>query len=74
MAKVAIDNGHGLNTAAREHHLSPGGRVIHEWEFNYPTAKKLKQVLERCGLETIMVSDTQEDTPLATGQGKQCQC
>jgi len=65
MAKVAIDNGHGLNTAGKRTPPLPDGRVIREWEFNYPTAKKLKQVLERCGLETIMVSDTQEDTPLA---------
>ena len=70
MAKVAIDNGHGLNTAGKRTPPLPGGRVIHEWEFNYPTAKKLKQVLERCGLETIMVSDTQEDTPLATRTSK----
>ncbi|NLZ53249.1 MAG: N-acetylmuramoyl-L-alanine amidase [Thermoanaerobacteraceae bacterium] len=65
MAKVAIDNGHGLNTAGKRTPPLSDGRVIREWEFNYPTAKKLKQVLERCGLETIMVSDTQEDTPLA---------
>ncbi|MCM8901337.1 N-acetylmuramoyl-L-alanine amidase [Caldicoprobacter algeriensis] len=66
MAKIAIDNGHGLNTPGKRTPTFPDGRQIREWEFNYPTAQKLKQVLERCGLETIMVSDTQEDTPLAT--------
>ncbi len=65
MAKVAIDNGHGLNTAGKRTPKFPDGKQIREWEFNYPTARKLKEVLERCGLETILVSDTEEDTPLA---------
>lgn len=64
--KVAIDNGHGLNTPGKRTPKFPDGSQVREWQFNYPTAKKLKQALERCGLETIMVSDTQEDTPLAT--------
>ena len=66
MYKIAIDNGHGIDTAGRRTPKMPNGRAIKEWEFNYPTAKKLEQVLKRCGLDTIMVSDTKEDTPLAT--------
>lgn len=64
--KIAIDNGHGLKTAGKRTPQLPDGRIIHEWEFNYPTAKKLNETLKRCGFETIMVSDTKEDTPLST--------
>ena len=59
---IAIDNGHGYNT--------PGKRVpdnsMREWEFNYATAKYLKEELENNGFRTLMVSDTKEDTSLAT--------
>ncbi|MGB4385885.1 MAG: N-acetylmuramoyl-L-alanine amidase [Caldicoprobacterales bacterium] len=64
--KVAIDNGHGYNTAGKRTPKMPDGRVIREWEFNHPTAKKLEAELKRCGLQTVMVSDTKDDTPLAT--------
>lgn len=37
---------------------------MHEWEFNHPTAKHLETELKRCGFNTIMLSDTEEDTPL----------
>lgn len=63
--KIAIDNGHGTNTPGKRTPMMPNGRVIKEWEFNYPTAKKLGQVLNRCGLDVVFVSDTQEDTPLS---------
>ena len=63
---VAIDNGHGYNTAGKRTPKMPDGRVIREWEFNHPTAKKLEQVLKRCGLKTVLVSDTKNDTSLAT--------
>lgn len=63
---VAIDNGHGQNTAGKRTPKMPDGRVIHEWEFNHPTAKKLEQILKRCGLNTLMVSDTKADTSLGT--------
>lgn len=64
--KVAIDNGHGINTAGKRTPRMPDGRVIKEWEFNHPTAKKLEKALKRCGFKTLMVSDTSEDTPLRT--------
>lgn len=64
--KIAIDNGHGYNTAGKRTPVMSDGKAIREWEFNHPTAKKLEQVLKRCGLKTLLVSDTKEDTPLAT--------
>ncbi len=61
---IAIDNGHGLNTAGKRTPLFPGGSFMHEWEFNHPVAKYLEAELKRCGFNTIMLSDTEEDTPL----------
>jgi len=43
--KIAVDNGHGLNTPGKRTPPMPDGRVIREWEFNYPTAQKLGKVL-----------------------------
>jgi N-acetylmuramoyl-L-alanine amidase len=63
--KIAIDNGHGLNTAGKRTPVMPNGKVIHEWEFNYPTAKKLADILKADGHEVLMVSDTPNDTPLS---------
>ena len=61
---IAIDNGHGLNTAGKRTPLFPDGSFMHEWEFNHPVAKYLETELHRCGFETLMLSDTEEDTPL----------
>ncbi len=62
VAYVAIDNGHGKNTA--------GKRVpddsMREWDFNYPTAKYLNEELQYNNFKTLMVSDTSDDTPLKT--------
>ncbi len=66
MLKVAIDNGHGINTAGKRTPKFEDGTQIREWQFNFPTAVKLKEELDRCGFETLMVSPTNQDTPLAT--------
>lgn len=71
MAKIAIDNGHGKLTAGKRTPPIPGtNKVIHEWEFNYPTALKLKTILEKQGHQILMVSDTDKDTPLKTRTDK----
>lgn len=71
MAVIAIDNGHGFNTAGKRTPPFPGtGKVIREWEFNHPTARFLKTELEVLGHTVIMVSDTSDDTPLATRVNK----
>ena len=63
--KIAIDNGHGRETAGKRTPKFSDGTQMREWEFNYITAKYLKTELERCGFETIMLSDTEIDTPLS---------
>lgn len=68
--KVFISNGHGLNTPGKRTPPFPKtGKVIKEWEFNYPTAKALEGKTKNQGYETIMVSDTSNDTPLSTRTG-----
>lgn len=64
--KIAIDNGHGLNTAGKRTPLFPDGTFIKEWEFNHPTALKLANILQADGHEVLLVSNTTEDTPLST--------
>ena len=64
--KIAWTMGMGLILQAKGPPVMPDGRVIREWEFNYPTAKKLGEVLKRCGLDVVFVSDTEKDTELST--------
>ncbi len=61
---IAIDNGHGLNTPGKRTPLFPDSSFMHEWEFNHAVAKYLEAELLRCGFKTLMLSDTEEDTPL----------
>lgn len=65
MKLIEIDNGHGLYTLGKRTPKFPDGKVIKEWEFNYPTAKKLGELLKYNGFNIIYVSDTEEDTPLS---------
>lgn len=62
IAYIAIDNGHGKNTAGKR---TPDDSM-REWEFNYATAKYLNEELKYNNFKTLMVSDTSEDTPLKT--------
>lgn len=63
---IAIDAGHGINTPGKRTPPFPNtGQVIREWQFNYPTSKKLEEALKRCGFRTIHVSDTDAGPTLA---------
>lgn len=61
MEIIGIDNGHGYDTAGKR---TPD-ETMREWEFNYATAKYLKEELENNGFKTLMLSDTKVDTKLA---------
>ena len=63
--RIAIDNGHGLNTAGKRTPVFPDGKVVKEWEFNYPTALKLADILKADGHEVLLVSNTPTDTLLS---------
>ena len=68
---IAVDSGHGMATAGKR---TPGilepwfskkrFEVIHEKEFNKPTAEFLITALERCGFDTINVSPGTTDISL----------
>jgi N-acetylmuramoyl-L-alanine amidase len=68
---IAVDNGHGMETAGKRTPPTPEpwfgkkkGDIIHEKEFNKPTAEYLIKALERCGFDTINVSPGTDDIPL----------
>ncbi|MGP4067253.1 N-acetylmuramoyl-L-alanine amidase [Halobacillus sp. B29] len=62
---IALDDGHGINTAGKRTPFIPEiGRSIRENEFNRAVVNLLKVELERCGFKTLLVSPTDEDTPL----------
>ena len=67
MAKlIAICWGHHYKTAEKRTPKFEDGTKIKEWEFNYPTAKKLGELLEHNGFHILYVSSAEEDTPLKT--------
>lgn len=68
---IAVDSGHGFQTAGKRTHAIPepwyGKKkddVIHEKEFNKPTAEYLIAALDRCGFDTINVSPGTDDVSL----------
>lgn len=62
---IAIDDGHGAETAGKRTPLFADGKFMHENEFNNAVAQLVKINLERCGFKTILVAQTDKDTPLS---------
>ena len=63
---IALDDGHGRETAGKRTPAFPDGSVMRENEFNAVTAEYLKEALERCGFAVLMVAHEEMDTPLKT--------
>jgi N-acetylmuramoyl-L-alanine amidase len=69
---IALDNGHGLNTAGKRTprwtdettSTYTKKNFMHEWEFNRGVVKRLKVELERNGFEVLEVSPTEDDTSI----------
>lgn len=73
---VAVDSGHGMETAGKRTPkltknlyvdgklVKKKGDIIHEKEFNKPSAEYLIKALERCGFNTINVSPGTSDISL----------
>lgn len=59
--KVAIDAGHGVETAGK---CSPD-KTYYEHEFNLDVAKRLKINLERCGFGVVMTRSDEHDVSLS---------
>ena len=53
---VALDDGHGTETAGKRSPAFSDGSVLKENEFNSKTADYLKEALERCGFDVLMVA------------------
>jgi len=64
--RIAIDDGHGNNTAGKRTPTLPDGSIIKENEFNQAVARLLVKELDRCGFETLLVAPEAEDVALAT--------
>ena len=62
MPYIAIDPGHGANTAGKR---SPDSSLL-EYQFNQNIAKYLKSILEYNGFKTIITCDGTKDTSLTS--------
>jgi N-acetylmuramoyl-L-alanine amidase len=65
---IAIDDGHGMETAGKRTPVIPelGGRVIRENEYNRAVAEKLSVILQACGFRTMFTAPETGDTSLGT--------
>lgn len=66
MIKIAIDDGHGRETAGKRTPMFPNGTVMKENEFNEAVALYLNKALKRCGFDTLLVAPETTDTALRT--------
>lgn len=66
MIKIAIDDGHGRETAGKRTPAFSDGTVMKENEFNSAVAEYLKTELQQNGFSVLMVAPEQTDTPLKT--------
>ena len=63
---IAIDDGHGMETAGKRTPAFSDGRVMRENEFNSAVADYLAEALKRNGFDVLMVAPGDEDTALKT--------
>ncbi len=61
---IAIDDGHGMETAGKRTPKFSDGSIMHENEFNSRVAQLLAVHLIRCGYDVIMVAPSDKDIPL----------
>lgn len=63
---VALCDGHGMETSGKRTPYIPElGRFIKENEFNRAAVNILKEELERCNIDVLLVAPTDKDTPLS---------
>jgi N-acetylmuramoyl-L-alanine amidase len=63
---IAVDPGHGLNTAGKRTPALPDGTVMKEREFNSAAAHYLQTILEDSGFDVLNVAESDIDVPLTT--------
>ncbi len=64
--KIALDDGHGIDTAGKRSPAFADGSILKENECNRRIAHELGEALTRCGFEVIQVAPEETDTPLKT--------
>ena len=64
MKLIAVDAGHGMDTAGKRTPAFPDGTIMKENEFNRATADYLVKALNRNGFKTILTAPDILDTPL----------
>lgn len=64
MIRIAVDDGHGMETPGKRTPKMPNGYVMRENEFNSAVAKKLVRKLKTCGFTVIEVAAGDTDIPL----------
>lgn len=64
MKLIALDDGHGMETAGKRTPPLPDGTVMRENEFNRAVVAKLDTHLRRCGFRTLLVAPGDNDVPL----------
>lgn len=62
--KIALDDGHGMETPGKRTPKFSDGTFMHENEFNSAVVDKLDKILRYNGFETVLVAPTDKDTPL----------
>jgi len=62
---IALDDGHGMETAGKRTPKLPDGSVMRENEFNRRVVQLCAVHLMRCGFDVLLVAPTDVDTPLS---------
>jgi N-acetylmuramoyl-L-alanine amidase len=62
---IALDDGHGMETAGKRSPKLSDGTVMRENEFNKTVISKLDIILKRCGFYTLLTAPTDADTSLS---------
>ena len=62
--KVALDDGHGMQTLGKRTPKFADGTFMHENEFNREVVKLTKTHLIRCGIDVVLVAPTDDDVAL----------
>ncbi|OZM56190.1 hypothetical protein CIB95_13900 [Lottiidibacillus patelloidae] len=61
---IALDDGHGMETAGKRTPVFPEGGFMKENEFNSRVVEILNEELKRCGFRTLLTAPTDKDTSL----------
>lgn len=62
---IALDDGHGMDTAGKRTPVMDNGAVVRENEFNRAVVNYLDAELRRCGFRTVLLAPTDADTSLS---------